>query len=66
MKVGFRDMAQMEEWHGTPQHPHELIHHRCIGWRKEPGASPYRWEFAEQGRDLMWPSILSSPRTIWA
>ncbi|MDC6119175.1 LysR family transcriptional regulator [Serratia rubidaea] len=38
--------------HGTPQHPHELIHHRCIGWRKEPGASPYRWEFAEQGRDF--------------
>lgn len=38
--------------HGTPQHPHELIHHRCIGWRKSPGSSPYRWEFADQGRDF--------------
>lgn len=37
---------------GIPQHPHELIHHCCIGWRKCPGMSPYRWEFAEQGRDF--------------
>lgn len=38
--------------HGMPQHPHELIDHRCIGWRKSPGTAPYRWEFAEQGRDF--------------
>lgn len=36
--------------YGTPQHPHELLQHRCIGWRREPGVAPYRWEFAEQGR----------------
>lgn len=38
--------------HGMPQHPNELIHHRCIGWRKGPDVSPYRWEFAERGRDF--------------
>ncbi len=38
--------------YGTPQHPNELIHHRCIGWRKMPGLSPYRWEFADQGREF--------------
>ncbi|WP_313680088.1 LysR substrate-binding domain-containing protein, partial [Pantoea vagans] len=26
--------------------------HRCIGWRKGPGLAPYRWEFAEQGREF--------------
>jgi len=38
--------------HGTPQHPQQLIEHRCIGWRKGPGLSPYRWEFADQGREF--------------
>ncbi|MCS2164544.1 LysR family transcriptional regulator [Scandinavium manionii] len=38
--------------YGAPQHPNELINHRCIGWRKSPGIAPYRWEFAEQGRDF--------------
>lgn len=38
--------------HGIPQHPNELIHHRCIGWRKRSDISPYRWEFADQGRDF--------------
>lgn len=38
--------------YGIPQHPHELINHRCIGWRKSPDAAPYRWEFAEKGRDF--------------
>ncbi|CNK09617.1 LysR family transcriptional regulator [Yersinia frederiksenii] len=38
--------------HGIPQHPNELIHHRCIGWRKCPGVSPYRWEFDDKGRDF--------------
>ncbi len=39
---------QYLQQHGTPQHPYDLIHHRCIGWRKEPGSSPYRWEFSRQ------------------
>lgn len=37
---------------GTPSHPQDLVHHRCIGWRKGPGLAPYRWEFAEQGREF--------------
>ncbi|WP_312312547.1 LysR family transcriptional regulator [Atlantibacter sp.] len=38
--------------YGVPQHPQALLLHRCIGWRKSPGVSPYRWEFAEQGREF--------------
>ncbi|MBY3178900.1 LysR family transcriptional regulator [Rhizobium leguminosarum] len=37
------------EVHGTPRHPRELVHHRCIGWRPSPSAAPYRWEFEEDG-----------------
>ncbi|MGK9436174.1 LysR family transcriptional regulator [Pantoea agglomerans] len=37
---------------GTPQHPQDLVNHRCIGWRKGPSLAPYRWEFAEQGREF--------------
>ncbi len=33
--------------HGTPSHPRELIHHRCIGWRPAPDVAPYRWEFEQ-------------------
>lgn len=38
--------------YGVPQHPQELLEHRCIGWRQSPGMSPYRWEFAEKGREF--------------
>lgn len=38
--------------HGTPLKPSELIGHRCIGWRPAPDVTPYRWEFAEHGRDF--------------
>nr|MBA2814008.1 LysR family transcriptional regulator [Candidatus Pantoea persica] len=38
--------------HGTPQHPLELLQHVCIGWRREPDVAPYRWEFAEEGREF--------------
>lgn len=37
------------EIHGTPLHPRELIHHRCIGWRPAPNVAPYRWEFVDDG-----------------
>ncbi|MBZ2188861.1 LysR family transcriptional regulator [Alcanivorax sp. JB21] len=33
--------------YGAPTHPRDLIHHRCIGWRRAPGVAPYRWEFEE-------------------
>ena len=38
--------------YGFPTHPQDLLQHRCIGWRKSPGVSPYRWEFAEQGHEF--------------
>lgn len=37
---------------GIPQHPDDLLQHCCIGWRREPGVAPYRWEFAEKGREF--------------
>lgn len=38
--------------HGRPAHPRELADHRCVGWRPAPGVAPYRWEFAEAGREF--------------
>jgi DNA-binding transcriptional LysR family regulator len=35
--------------HGTPEHPCDLVHHRCIRWRWSGHASPYAWEFFENG-----------------
>jgi DNA-binding transcriptional LysR family regulator len=40
------------EAHGMPQHPRDLVHHRCIGWRPAPDTAPYRWEFGEDGREF--------------
>lgn len=37
---------------GAPQHPRDLVRHRCIGWRPRPDVAPYRWEFTEDGRDF--------------
>jgi len=38
--------------HGVPVHPRDLARHRCIGWRPAPDLPPYRWEFAEGGKDF--------------
>ncbi|WGI27298.1 LysR family transcriptional regulator [Halomonas alkaliantarctica] len=38
--------------HGTPEAPFELLNHLCIGWRPAPSVAPYRWEFAEDGREF--------------
>ncbi|WPZ35008.1 LysR family transcriptional regulator [Thalassobaculum sp. OXR-137] len=35
--------------HGAPAHPRDLVHHRCIGWRRAPNVAPHRWEFEEKG-----------------
>lgn len=43
--------AYLEEF-GTPTHPCELANHRCIGWRTGPRVAPYRWEFAENGKEF--------------
>lgn len=37
---------------GIPSHPRELADHRCIGWRPAPKVAPYRWEFAENGKEF--------------
>lgn len=37
---------------GAPSHPSELAAHRCIGWRPAPNVMPYRWEFAEHGKEF--------------
>lgn len=37
---------------GAPVHPRDLAAHRCIGWRPSPRSAPYRWEFAEGGREF--------------
>ncbi|PRD44783.1 LysR family transcriptional regulator [Phyllobacterium phragmitis] len=37
---------------GAPSHPSELAAHRCIGWRPAPKVAPYRWEFAEHGKEF--------------
>src|SRR3569833_2887205 len=36
--------------HGTPQHPRDLLSHRCIGRRRPGHATPYKWEFQENGQ----------------
>lgn len=40
------------EDYGIPAHPRELANHRCIGWRTGPRVAPYRWEFAENGKEF--------------
>jgi len=44
---------------GVPSHPAELASHACIGWRPSPKAAPYRWEFAEGGKEF---SVAVAPR----
>ncbi|MFB6445988.1 LysR family transcriptional regulator [Bradyrhizobium tunisiense] len=43
--------AYLEQF-GAPAHPRELSQHCCIGWRPSPHVAPYRWEFAEDGREF--------------
>jgi DNA-binding transcriptional LysR family regulator len=35
--------------HGQPEHPRDLVRHRCIRWRWPGRATPYAWEFFENG-----------------
>ena len=35
--------------HGYPEHPRDLVNHRCIRWRWPGRATPYAWEFFENG-----------------
>jgi DNA-binding transcriptional LysR family regulator len=43
---GYRDRF------GVPSNPRDLATHRCIGWRPAPKVAPYRWEFAERGKEF--------------
>lgn len=36
--------------HGAPEHPRDLLRHRCIGWRPGPDTAPWRWEFEQDGK----------------
>lgn len=36
--------------HGAPDHPKDLLRHRCIGWRPGPDTAPWRWEFEQDGK----------------
>lgn len=36
--------------HGAPDHPKDLLGHRCIGWRPGPNTAPWRWEFEQDGK----------------
>ncbi|WP_233009323.1 LysR family transcriptional regulator [Rheinheimera faecalis] len=40
------------EQYGKPEHPRDLLNHRCIGWRPKLNNSPYHWEFTENGQDF--------------
>ncbi|ACK50869.1 transcriptional regulator, LysR family [Methylocella silvestris BL2] len=37
------------ERHGKPEHPRDLLQHRCVRWRWPGRATPYAWEFFENG-----------------
>ncbi|CAO3429110.1 LysR family transcriptional regulator [Azospirillum endophyticum] len=45
--------------YGVPSHPTQLASHVCIGWRPSPKAAPYRWEFAEGGKEF---SVAVAPK----
>ena len=35
--------------HSSPEHPRDLVRHRCIQWRWPGRVTPYAWEFFENG-----------------
>jgi DNA-binding transcriptional LysR family regulator len=39
--------------HRKPKHPRELVEHECLNWRPSGDAPPYRWEFTENGREIV-------------
>jgi DNA-binding transcriptional LysR family regulator len=40
------------EAHGRPEHPRDLVRHRCINTRQEASGSLYAWEFEKDGQEL--------------
>ena len=44
--------AEYFETHGFPEHPQELVSHKCINQRQIRSGGLYAWEFAKDGREL--------------
>lgn len=38
--------------HGVPDHPQDLVRHRCINMRHETAGGLYAWEFEKDGQEL--------------
>lgn len=38
--------------HGVPDHPQDLVRHRCINMRHETAGGLYTWEFEKEGQEL--------------
>ncbi len=38
--------------HGIPEHPQDLVRHRCINMRHETAGGLYAWEFEKDGQEL--------------
>lgn len=38
--------------HGRPEHPRDLVRHRCINMRRETSGTLYAWEFEKDGQAL--------------
>ena len=38
--------------HGVPEHPRDLVRHRCINMRHETAGGLYAWEFEKDGQEL--------------
>ncbi|CAI1905157.1 D-malate degradation protein R [Serratia quinivorans] len=45
--------------HGKPNHPEDLLNHRCIGWRKSASGELYKWKF-QQEEQVLSVSVNSS------
>ncbi|BBG29207.1 LysR family transcriptional regulator [Zymobacter palmae] len=56
------------ERHGRPEHPRELVHHRCLTYRNPSDGSVYRWEFERGGERLevavSGPIIVDEPAML--
>jgi len=50
---------------GVPSHASELASFRCIGWRPAPKLRPYRWEFADGGKEFSVAVAPKSRPMIW-
>jgi DNA-binding transcriptional LysR family regulator len=51
--------------HAAPETPHDLVQHRCIGYRMRAGGAIVNWDFERDGRELEFkiegPLIVNEP-----